>query len=51
MKSLNNNKKYKIILFSSDDELLKNQKMSLSAIVNKFYSKIQLTKKKYSSEL
>ena len=40
MKSLNSNEEYKIISFSSDDKLLKNQKTSLLAIVNKFYSEI-----------
>ena len=40
-----------MILFSSDDKLSENQKMSLLVIVNKFYSEIQLIKKEYSSEL
>ena len=51
MKSLNSNKEYKMISFSSDDELSKNQKMSLLITVNKFYSEIQSMKKEYSSEL
>ena len=51
MKSLNSDKEYKIVLFSSDSKLLENQKTSLSAIINKFYSEIWSMKKEYSSEL
>ena len=51
MKLLNNNKEYEIILFNSDDELFKNQKISSLVTVNKFYSEIQSIKKEYSSEL
>ena len=40
MKSSNSEKEYEVISFSSDDKLLKNQKTSLSATANKFYSKI-----------
>ena len=40
MKLSNNNKEYNVVLFSSDNRLLKNQKTSLSVIVNKFYSEI-----------
>ena len=40
MKLSNSNKEYKIVLFNSDSELSKNQKTSLSVIVNKFYSEI-----------
>ena len=40
IKLLNSDEEYKMISFSSDDELLKNQKMSLSVTVNKFYLKI-----------
>ena len=51
MKSLNNNEEYKMILFSSDDKLSEDQKMSLLVTVNKFYLKIWSMKKEYSSEL
>ena len=51
IKLLNNNKEYKMISFHSNDKLSENQKMSSLVIVNTFYSKIQLMKKKYSSEL
>ena len=51
IESLNSNEKYEMILFSSNVKLLKNQKTSLSAIVNKFYLKIWSMKKKYLSEL
>ena len=51
MKSSNSNKEYKMISFSSDDKLLKNQKISSSVIVNKFYLEIWSMKKEYSSEL
>ena len=51
MKLLNSNKEYEVISFSSDDELLKNQKISLSVTVNEFYSEIWLIEKEYSSEL
>ena len=51
MKSFNSKEEYEVISFSSDDELLKNQKTSSSATVNKFYSEIQSMKKEYSSEL
>ena len=51
IKSLNSKEEYKVISFSSDDELSENQKTSSSAIVNKFYSEIQSIEKEYSSEL
>ena len=51
MKLSNSKEEYEVISFSSDDELLKNQKTSLSVIVNKFYSKIQSMKKEYLPEL
>ena len=51
MKSFNSKEEYEMISFSSDDELLKNQKTSSSVTANKFYSEIQLMKKEYSSEL
>ena len=51
IKSSNSDEEYKMILFSSDDELSENQKMSLSVTVNKFCLKIQSMKKEYSSEL
>ena len=51
IKSSNSNKEYEMISFSSDDKLFKNQKTSSSVTVNKFYLKIQLMKKEYSSEL
>ena len=51
MKSLNSDKEYKMILFNSNDDLSKNQRMSSSVMINKFYSKIQSIEKKYSSEL
>ena len=38
--SSNNNKEYEMISFSNNNKLFKNQKTSLSAIVNKFYSEI-----------
>ena len=40
MKSLNSDEEYKVISFSSDDELSENQKTSSSATANKFYLKI-----------
>ena len=40
MKLSNSDKEYEVILFSNDDELSENQKMSSSVTVNKFYSKI-----------
>ena len=51
IKLLNSNEEYKMISFSSNNDLLKNQKTSSSAIINKFYLKIQSMKKEYSSEL
>ena len=51
IKLFNSKEEYEMILFSSNDELSEDQKMSLSAIINKFYSKIWLIKKEYSSEL
>ena len=51
MKSSNSDEEYKIILFSSNNNLYKNQKMSSSVTVNKFYFKIWSMKKEYSSEL
>ena len=40
IKLLNSDKEYEVILFSSNDELFKNQKMSSSATINEFYLKI-----------
>ena len=40
IKSSNSDKEYEIISFSSDNELLKNQKTSSLVTVNKFYLKI-----------
>ena len=40
IKLSNSDKEYKIISFSSNSELLENQKTSLSVTVNKFYSEI-----------
>ena len=40
IKSSNSKKEYEVISFSSDDELSKNQKTSLSATANKFYPEI-----------
>ena len=40
MKSLNSKEEYEVISFSSDDELLKDQKTSSSATASKFYLKI-----------
>ena len=40
MKLSNSNKEYEMILFSSDDELSEDQKISSSVTVNKFYLKI-----------
>ena len=51
MKSLSSKEEYEVISFSSDDELFKNQKMSSSATVNKFYPEIQSMKKEYSLKL
>ena len=51
IESLNSNEEYKVVSFSSDDELLKNQKTSSSVTVNKFYFKIQSMKKEYPPEL
>ena len=51
IKSSNSNEEYKVISFSINNELLKNQKTSSSATINKFYLKIQLIEKEYSSEL
>ena len=51
IKSSNSNEEYEMILFSSNDDLLENQKISSLVTVNKFYSKIQLMEKEYSSEL
>ena len=51
MKSSNSNEEYEVVSFSSDDKLLKDQKMSSSETVNKFYLKIQSMKKEYSPEL
>ena len=49
IKSFNSKEEYEVISFSSDDELLKDQKTSSSA--NKFYSEIQSMEKKYSLKL
>ena len=51
IESSNSKEEYKVISFSSDDELLKNQKTSLSVTVNKFYPEIQSMEKEYSPEL
>ena len=51
MKSFNSKEEYEVISFSSDDELLKNQKMSSSVTVNKFYSEIWSMEKEYPPEL
>ena len=51
MKSSNSDEEYEVISFSVNDELSENQKTSLSVTINKFYSEIQLMKKKYLSEL
>ena len=51
MKLSNSNEEYEMISFSINDELFKDQKTSSSATINKFYSEIQLMKKKYLSEL
>ena len=51
IKLLNSNEEYEIVLSDSNSKLLKNEKISLSEIVNKFYLEIQLMKKEYSSEL
>ena len=40
-----------MISSSSNDDLSENQKTSSSAIINKFYFKIQSMKKEYLSEL
>ena len=40
IKSSNSDEDYEMILFSSDDELSENQKISSSVTVNKFYSEI-----------
>ena len=40
-----------MISLNSNDNLFKNQKMSLSVIINKFYSEIWSIEKEYSSEL
>ena len=51
MKSSNSEEEYKMISFSSDDELSENQKTSSSVTVNKFYSEIWSIEKEYSPEL
>ena len=51
IKSSNSDEEYEVISLSVNDELLKNQKTSSSATINKFYLKIWLMKKKYLSEL
>ena len=51
MKLFNSEEEYKMISFSSDDELSENQKMSSLVTTNKFYSEIQSMEKEYSSEL
>ena len=51
IKSSNSDKEYKMISFSSNNNLSENQRMSLSVTVNKFYSKIWLMKKECLSEL
>ena len=50
LKLLNSDKEYEMISFSND-KLSENKKTSLSVTVNKFYLKIQLIEKEYSSEL
>ena len=51
IKSSNSDEEYEMILFSSNDDLAENQKMSSSVTINKFYLKIWSMKKEYSSEL
>ena len=51
IKLLNSEEEYKMISFSSNDELSENQKMSSSVIVNEFYSEIWSMKKEYSLKL
>ena len=51
MKSFNSKEEYEVILFSSDDKLLKNQKTGSSATANKFYSEIWSMEKEYSLKL
>ena len=51
MKSFNSKEEYKVISFSSDDELFKDQKTSSSATANKSYSEIWSMKKEYPPEL
>ena len=51
MKLSNSNEEYKMISFSVNNELLKDQKTSSLATINKFYLKIWSMEKEYSSEL
>ena len=51
MKSFNSEEEYEVISFRSDGELLKDQKTSPPATVNKFYPEIQSMEKEYSPEL
>ena len=51
MKLSNSDEEYKMISFNSDDDLSKDQKISSSVTVNKFYSEIWSMEKEYSSEL
>ena len=51
MKSLNSDEEYEMISFSVNDELSEDQKTSLSATINEFYSEIWSMEKEYPSEL
>ena len=51
MKSLNSDEEDEVISFSSDDKLLKDQKMSSSETVNELYSEIWSMEKEYPPEL
>ena len=51
MKSSNSDKEYKMVSFSSNDELSENKKTSLQVTVNEFYSEIWSIEKEYLSEL
>ena len=50
---MQSDEKYEIVKFSQKkkENLLKNQKMSLSEVVNELYLKIWLLKKEYSLKL
>ena len=51
MESSNSEEEYEVISFRSDGELLKDQKTSPPATVNKFYPEIQPMEKEYPPEL